>query len=466
MLLIVVPLVTTPYISRVLGANQIGLYSYSSAISKYFVIFAMLGLSNYGNRSCAMVRNDRKKLSKTFWEIYGMQFFTSVICIVAYVFFVTFGIIENKAIYWIWILYVVSAMLDISWLFFGVEAFKLTATRNIIIKLGSVACIFLFVKSQSDLWIYVLVVAGSFFLNQLALWPYLSRYVEWYKPTINGILCHFVPNLVLFIPVVAVSLYKYMDKIMIGFMSTMEQAGYYEQTEKIINIPLGLINALGTVMLPRMSNYAATGNKNKARDLICKSMIFVCFLSSALAFGIAGIAPTFTPFFFGDDYTPCILLITAIAPTCIFIAWANVIRTQYLIPDKKDKSYIISVSLGAAVNLVVNAALIPGMGAMGAVVGTIFAEGSVCAAQTLMVRKVLPIPQYLKNGMPFLVFGILMFFVVRFLGNINMPIMLSLMVQIAFGALLYLSLSFAYVYCFHKDLIIALLKLRNEKRGE
>ena len=461
MLLIIVPLITTPYISRVLGAEQIGIYSYTNAISKYFVLFAMLGMANYGNRSCAMVRNDREKLSRTFWEIYGLQFFTAVFCIVGYVLFVAIGIQSNKLIYWIWLLYVVSALLDISWLYFGLEEFKFTTRRNIIIKIISVICIFLFVKKNSDLWYYTLIVAGSFFLNQLVLWPCLRKHVDWYKPSWEGIVKHIKPNLILFIPVIAVSLYKYMDKIMLGILSDMMQSGYYEQTEKIINIPLGLINALGTVMLPRMSNYAAAGLKKKSMDLIGKSMMFVCFLSSALTFGISGVSTVFTPFFFGESYLPCAELISAIAPTCLFIAWANVIRTQYLIPQKKDVSYIISVLLGAIVNAIINGILIGRMGAMGAVIGTIFAEAMVCIAQTIMVMKKLPILVYFKNGVPFVFIGMIMEFIVRGLGTLQLDSISLLAVQIIVGGCVYIILSYIYIALFHKE-IISELKRRTK----
>lgn len=116
-------------------------------------------------------------------------------------------------------------------------------------------------------------------------------------------------------------------------------------------------------------------------------MIFAMFLASGMMFGIAGIAEDFVPLFLGREYSSCILLIRTMAPTVPFIAWANVIRTQYLIPNHEDKSYIISVTLGAAVNLAVNTLLIPHIHALGAVIGTVFAEGSVCISQTIMVRK-------------------------------------------------------------------------------
>ena len=188
-----------------------------------------------------------------------------------------------------------------------------------------------------------------------------------------------------------------MDKVMLGQMSTMSEVGYYEGASKILNIPTGVITALGTVMLPRMSNLAAKGKTRESGQYIRQSMVFVMFLAAGMMFGIAGIAEDFVPLFLGDEYEKCVLLIRVMAPTVPFIAWANVIRTQYLIPNHEDKSYIISVVLGAAVNLAVNLSMIPAFGALGAIVGTVCAEGTVCVSQTVMVRKKLEVTRYLRD---------------------------------------------------------------------
>ena len=168
-LLIILPLVTSPYVSRVLGPDGLGSFSYTQSIAKYFVLFAMLGVANYGNRSCAYVRNNREDLSRIFWEIYAMQLCVSVLCVISYIVLSLSFEGENRVLLLLNGLYVLSAVFDISWLFFSLEQFKFTVTRNILVKIISVISIFVFVQTRDDCWKYAFIIAGSFLANQIVL---------------------------------------------------------------------------------------------------------------------------------------------------------------------------------------------------------------------------------------------------------------------------------------------------------
>ena len=278
LLLIILPLITTPYISRVLGSGGMGTYTYTYTIANYFMLAAMLGVKNYGNRSTAAVRDSRQLLSRTFWEIYGLQFLCSAVVLAFYLIYILAFVRENRIIALIQGIYVLSGLLDISWLFFGVEQFRITVTRNIVIRLINLACIFLLVKDRGDLWIYTLIMTLGIALSQGYLWLYIRRIVDWYRPKLRDLRRHVLPELILFVPIIAVSLYTMMDKVMLGAMSTMNQVGFYEGASKILNIPLGVITALGTVMLPRMSNLAAKRKVRESGKYIYNSMIFAMFL--------------------------------------------------------------------------------------------------------------------------------------------------------------------------------------------
>lgn len=450
---IVLPLITAPYISRLLGVENIGIYSYTYSYAHYFVLFAMLGLKNYGSRSIAMARDNKEKLSQTFWSIYGLQVAVSAIVIVCYIGYLFFFVGEEMLVSGIWILYVISAQFDISWFFFGIEKFKITVLRSTCVSLMSVICIFLFVKSIDDLWKYVLIMALTKLLNPLTLWPFLKQYVHWVKPSGRAILHHLKPNLILFTSVVAISLYNLMDKIMLGSISTMTESGYYEYTEQIVNIPFGIITALGTVMLPRISNMMASGKSNEVNRYMRMSMKYVMCIACALAFGLAGIAPVLAPVYFGKEYIPCAALITAIAPSILFKSWASVIRTQYLIPAERDKEYITSVILGAVINIVINAMLISYIGAMGAVIGTVAAEIVVCWYQTYTVRKEISVWVYFKNSSVFLAFGLGMFVLVRYTGGRLGLTIQSLILGIIIGAAFYLAMCAIYFLWSKDDLV-------------
>ena len=411
---LVILLVTSPYIARVLGPDKSGIYSYTYSVANFFLLAAMLGVNNYGNRSIALIRDDKEKLSKTFSSIYVLQLLTSAISVTAYVIYL-------------------------------VEKFKLTVTRNMVIRILSLVGIFVFVKDQSDLILYTFVMAGSQLLSTLALWPYVRKLTKFRRPTWAEVAHHIKPNLVLFIPVLAISIYNVMDKIMLGIMSTDAQVGYYEYSERILQIPMAIINALGMVMLPRMSNLVQKGEKELSRKYIANSMYFTIWISMATTFGLAAIAPVFTVVFYGKQYTACIALITALTVMIPCKAWANVVRTQYLLPNSQDMIYVVSVIAGAVVNVILNAILIIRYDAMGAVIATIFAEYTVMLIQTFKTRKELEFGNYLKKGWIYVVFGIIMYIAVSFIGNGRKASVLLLLIELAAGGVVYCGLSVVYL---------------------
>lgn len=438
-LILVLPLITTPYVSRVFGAESLGVYSYTNTIAQYFVLFAMLGLNNYGNRAVATARDDRDELCEVFSEIYTMQVVTGVLSLLVYLVYALFFAREYKTYSLILTLYVLSSVFDISWLFFGLEKFKITVTRNSIIKIGSVVAVFLCVKTKEDLWIYTSIYAISTLLSALALWPYARKEVRYKLPKMRGVLKHLKPNLVMFIPVIAISIYKYMDKLMLGGFSKTE-TGYYENVEKIMTVALGFITAFGNVMLPRMSNMVARKDVAGVRQLIAASMRFVLGLSFALTFGMISVAPDFVDLYFGEGFEPCATVMIALAPAMIFQSWANVIRTQYLIPFKHDIIYVSSVIFGAIVNFLINCLMIPKWGAIGAVGGTIVAEASVAIIQTVAVKDKLDIIYYFRQGVPFLLFGSAMFLLVRVVSGMISHELVKVVAEVGIGATSYLLL--------------------------
>lgn len=435
-LILVLPLITAPYISRVLGAEKIGVYSYTYSIVYYFMLIAMLGINNYGNREIAKARDDKEKLSKTFTSIYALQIIMSVLMTIFYFLYITLFVQENKVIAIIQGIYIISVMFDINWFFFGMEKFKLTVVRNSLIKILSLVLILTFVKQREDIYIYTLILAGSTLLSQLALWPFIKKYTKFVKIKIKDVTKHIKQCIILFIPIIALSVYKIMDKIMLGNMTDMLQVGFYENAEKIINIPMGVITALATVMLPKISNLIANGDEQRAEKYVKKSMEFEFMTSSAVAFGIIAIAQIFVPFFLGNEFYASSSIVQYLSITIIFISVASVIRTQYLIPYGKDTTFVVSLIVGAVLNLFINIILIPKFGAMGAAIGTIIAEFSVFAYQAYAVRKHLKIKEYLVNGFKYILLGIIMCLIVNVF-YINVNPMLLIVSKVLLGVIIY-----------------------------
>ena len=444
-LILIIPLITAPYLSRVVGAKGVGIYSYTYSIVYYFMLLCLLGVNNYGNRLIAKVRDDKEKLSKTFFSVYLFQLFMGIIMLIVYIIYLLCVNNEYKTIALIQSLYILSAIVDINWFFFGLEEFKATITRNTLLKIGNVILIFIFVKNNSDLWKYVLIMSGMTLLSQIALWGFLKNKICFVKITLKDITKHIKPNLILFIPVIATSLYKLMDKIMLGGMSSVVEVGYYENAEKIINIPTAIITALGTVMLPRISNIMSKGKKDKVNSYVCKSFSFVIFMSMAMSLGLIAIGYNFAPMYFGDEFQKTGILIMLLAITLPFVAFANVIRTEYLIPAEKDRIYIESVILGAIINLIFNIIFIPRLQSFGACIGTVLAEITVMVYQSVKIRKELEIKQYVLNSIPFLIKAVIMFACVFVLNFININPLLRLMIQIIIGVIIYGIMNLKYI---------------------
>ena len=277
MLLIIIPLISAPYISRVLGAERIGIQTYTYSIATQFALFTKMGIDNHGIRTISGLRDDKIRMSEEFWNIYSLQRMFAIFVTIAYFVYLIFISEEFFYIKLIQSSIVISSFFDISWFFFGIEQFKITVTRNSVARLVTLVLIFVFVKNQNDLWKYSLIIASSSLINHLILHAFLPRFVnKQTKINLSEIKKHLKPVLILFIPVLAVHLYITMDKIMLGMMSNMREVGFYNNAEKINNMPMGFIVAFGTVMMPRVSYLVEKGKDDLIRENIKNGFWHCC----------------------------------------------------------------------------------------------------------------------------------------------------------------------------------------------
>lgn len=440
----VFPLVTVSYVSQCLGVTNIGTYSYTYSTVYLFLLLGMLGINNYGNREIARVRDDKQACSFIFFSIYKLQLLTVGLASIGYVIYIQCIVSEYEKLFWLQAIYLFSACLDVNWFYFGLEKFKLTITRNCIIKVASLILILFFVRTEADLAQYTVIMAGSTFLSQLYLILILHRYIVNVHTTLHDSLHHLRGCCILFIPVLAFGIYRVMDKTMLGAMATVTELGYYENAERLINIPISIINALGTVMLPRMS-YLLKNHSEESTKTIYASMKLALLLSCMMAAGIFLVSNDIVVVLFGYDFYKSGEIIRILSITIFASAWANVIRTQYLIPSGKDTIYVISTIGGAVVNLLLNIVLIPQYGAYGACLGTIAAEYFVMIYQTVKVRKVLEIKRYFNLAWKDLVIscGIILFSYE--VGNFFSDIYVRLLVNIFIAIVLFGTINYKYI---------------------
>lgn len=444
---IIVPLITTPYLSRTIGAEGNGLFTYTQSIANYFVLFAQLGITNYGVREIARCGDDRARRSQTFWDIFAMNLVWGAIVTVVYIGY-TFTIGAGYLpLTLIWLCWVIGSVIDATWLLNGCQEFKVPMVRNACTRLAGMAAIFLLVHTTGDVWAYVAAVAVPYLANAILVWPFVRRYVDFCKPSKHGALSHLKPNLILFVPVVAVSLYTLLDKVMLGAMAGMGQTGLYDYAEKISKMPMAVITALGAVVLPRMTEVISAGRSKEAKGLVHTTMWFMEAVAMGLAFGISAVAAEFVPVFFGDGYDECVPLMCTLSIIIPLICATNVIGVQYLVPSGRDKQYTASVLVGAAVNIAINVCFIPQYGAMAAAVATVAAELAVLLAQVWMVKGELDLASCLRGILPFVANGAIMLGVIRLVAAVmgkGAVSVIGLLFEIAIGIVVYLMLSLVW----------------------
>ena len=417
---VLLPLVTAPYLSRTVGTEGVGLYSLAWSVSYIFCLIGMLGLNDYGVRAIAKARDDREELDRTFSAIWQMQLLVAGVTLLFWFGYVFLVAGKEKPIAFHLTLMSVSCLCSFDWCLMGLDQFKPIALRNTFVKCAAAACVFLFVKSKDDLWVYAFVWSLSTLLGNLSCLTALRGKVRYVRVPFRESLKHLGPCAVLFISVMAVNIYRTMDKVMVSAIAGPAENGLYENAEKIIYCLSGFISAVGTVMMPKVSHMVRNGETERIRRHIARSMNLVICMVSAMAFGVAAVADRFAPLFYGEDFAYSGTLMAPLAFTLIMIGFANVIRTQAVLPQGRDHVFVKSVCCGAAMNLIANACLIPVLKSMGAVIGTLLAEMTVPVVQYLILRKEAETdyPKYLKYVGIYAVIGGAMLLCVRGVGRL------------------------------------------------
>lgn len=438
LLVVLLPLITIPYVSNVLGAEGIGDYAFTFANTQYFVIFGMVGIALYGNRQIAYVREDKKKLKNTFYSIYLLQLImTSISLLMFLLFILMFEQGRYKTLYMVQGLYIVAAMVDISWLFMGLEEFKKTVLRNTMVKLVAFVSIFIFIKDSNDIVSYCMILALSVLMGNLTFWFYIPKRIGRTGIKVKRLNIHLKSSLALFVPQIAIQIYLLLDRTLLGIITDNIQVGYYENAQKIVKITLIIATSIGTIMMPKIANTVANGDMKKVKHYIQNSFFFVSALSIPLMFGLMGIANELSPWFFTDKFNGIEKLIKVSSVIILAISWSNVMGIQLLVPLNRTKQFTISVTLGAVINFTLNLFLLKTFGAMGACISTIVAEFTVTLTQFYFVRDFIKPIKLIKQVLIFIPAGLIMYIVVKLVGS-NMNANLSTnVVQVITGAVIY-----------------------------
>lgn len=446
-LVLVVPLIMAPYLTRTLGETAIGVYSYTYSIAYYFVLLSMLGIAKHGQRIIAERRNNECYLRKTFWSLFSLHIIISAISFVLYIAFIIKYGGDKTSVYWAQGLYVLSALFDITWLFYGLEIFKPVVLRNAIIKVIELLLTLLCVHNSSDVLVYTVIMSASVLCSFLSLLPTAIKYVKPIKIKWHDIREHIKPLLVLSVSVLAISLYTMFDKTLLGIMTSVENVAYYEYSNKIINIPKTLIVVVGTVLFPRACACIANNDYSGIKRYYRYSLLVVYFIGFASIFGLFSISDLFVEIYYGSNFISCGEIIKVMSPIVLIIGLGDIFRMQFLIPMKKDIQYTICVIMNAVINLVVSFLLIPRIGIYGAVFGTLCAEIFGLLFQGVLVKQYINIRETIYSSVPFIVSGVVMSYVIYAIKIYYNQTLVHLAFQIVFGGLAY-CISLMVYFCF------------------
>lgn len=437
-LLLLVPLITVPYISRVLGPELVGINSYTNSWMTFFMLVGQMGIALYGNREVAYHRENPIERSKIFWGIELLQVITITCALIAYLGAVLLFSTTFKEYFLLQSFWIIAAGVDVSWYFMGVENFQRIVFRNMLVKLASVALIFLVVKGNNDLGKYIALLGLSNLVGNLTLWPYLKDEIKWVPISTWHSFRHFYPALLLFVPTITTQVYLVVNRLMLGRMSTQSQLGQFQYTDQIIKVILAVVTASGQVMLPHIANKFSKGDVKGIRDSLYNSFDFITAIAIPMMFGIMAIAKQFAPWFLGKQFNDAGILMMIEAPVILFIGWSNVTGTQYLMPINRTKEYTVSVTVGAVINVIANLFLIALWGARGATLATDISEFAVAAVQLVYIRQTISRRKLFGQMWKYLLSGGIMFIITYRLAMIMNMTIPNLAIEVIIGVVIYI----------------------------
>lgn len=449
--IVLVPLITVPYLSRVLGPKTYGIYSSVNNTVQFLMIFCILSVSYVGMRTISRTRTygTPQELTNAFWGLWYFQGIAGIITILVTVFVATVFHVQ----YWFYILlmvpYLISAQVDISWFFQGLADFGRVVLKNMAVKLVSVVLILLWVKSPADLWKYLLIMSVSTMLGSFVFWFDIWRYVG--KP-----IAHFykfkqtaIAIGTLMIPQIATQIYTSLDKPILGWFSNSTQVSFYDNSQRISNMILGVITSISLVIMPKM----ASEGKKAQKIVMKKSLEATVMLGTLFAVIIMANTKQFVPFFFGNKYVPMTPLMFWFTLTIIMIPTGGVFANQFALANQRDKDYAVPVVIGAILEIVLSYLLDRPYGAGGAMIAILITEAVVLILRLWVVRDGYEFSYVFHDVPKYLLIAVLTLAIGMFMPNIIPSAFFDMAFKSIVMLIIYLTLMFLFKLDFNDDIV-------------
>lgn len=372
------PIISFPYAARILGPNGTGEVSFAQSFCQYFIIAAALGIPTYGVREIAKMKTDKLKMSNLFLEINLIRIATTALALLPY-FIVVFTVDKfnsNVPLYAWGALFIVLNVTSIEWFFIGLEDFKYITVRSLIVKIISIALLFVMVKSRTDIIPYFLINVLGVLFNGYFNFRHARKYIDYTTLKIRqlNLKQHLRPLMLIFSGVIAITVYTLMDTFLLGIMVSNSSVGFYTAATKITKISLTIITSLSAVLIPRFSYAVSNGNKQELERLTAQSFNFVYSFGIPMVIGIFVLAPELIYIFSGNEFFPAVITLRIMCPLIFIIGLASIFSSQVLSSMSKDKLVMNAAVIGAVISVVANLILIPIYKENGSAISNVLAE--------------------------------------------------------------------------------------------
>lgn len=460
-LTIIFPIITYPYVTRVLGPDGLGKVNFAISVVSYFALLAALGIPTYGIREIAKCRDDKEKLSKTFSEIFLINTISTIIFGVIYFVIILFTgyFAQERILFIVMGLTIIFNLINVDWLFQGFEEYKFITIRSIIFKVISIIIMFLTVKTKSDYIVYgaigIIAVSGSSIVN-----IFHSR--KFVKFTLKDLSLkrHMKYIMAIFFMSVSINIYTNLDTTMLGFISSKEEVGFYSAAMKINRMVISVITSLGAVLLPRLSYYIERNEMDKFNEITKKSIRFVFLVAFPACVGLFILAPEIILAFSGNDYLASIPMMRINIPVILFVAIANITSMQILLPLGKEKTIATIVAISAVVNLMSNLIMIPLFQGRGAAFSSALAEFVGVALQIIVCKEYILKPIFDKANLKYILGSIVVAAISLVTTHVFKNDFIVIIVSVVVAGLAYLGIMLL-LKDEMVDLILCKLKLKN-----
>lgn len=418
------PLLTFPYLSRILGANGLGICNFIISYSQNYSIIAALGIPVYGIREIAKTGNDKEKRSKLFFEILSIHLAFTTLLLIIYIssVFLYADLQQYKDLALLGGSLILFNVFSIEWLFAGVNDFKYITIRSLIIRVLSVISIFLFVKKSDDFSIYFIIYVVTVFLTAsvdvYSARKFISRKIIL---SIKGILTHIRPVFILGFYIVLTSIYTVLPATLLGFLSTKTAVGYYYGANRVIRMSISLFSALITVMIPRLNLVVENRQTEEYRLLINKALKVIISFGIPLSLFVLLLAHPIMMILGGEKFINSVFVIQVMAPVILIVSFAQIFVYLILSANRMDKQMVLLAITGMAVSLTINLTFIPHFAEKATGFSQLFSEGIVTLLAFFLCKKALdfqfPVKMFLLNLLFALPFAAVSYLSIRFLSN-------------------------------------------------